>query len=333
MKRRSALIAAVGLFVLGTGGSASAAIYRWVDSDGVINYSDNRSRFEAHQRQANPEQTGEVAEPKPQRSAPADPTDLSKPVEGAGLSRIESITVEVMRLSGLDVQVGLVAAMIRGEFEKWRMLGFRPPAGAENMVVRRFNADMLRGSMYQSLARHLGQLQTGMLLTWLRSPLSQRIVALENASSTADGPSELAGFINQLPSAPPLPARLALIHRLERAGEVTDSSATVAAAAVVALRRTVTPFASRGVLDQGGLDRPPAIDESYRFRIMTSLLFTYRDLSDAELGRYVTFLESSTGRWFSQITRQAFLASLETPDPRERQGAATAAGNRKTRER
>ena len=329
MIRHAALIVAAALFLLGTGGSASAAIYRWVDNDGVVNYSDNPWRFEAYQRQVNPEQAGPLAEPKPQRSAPADPADVSTRVEGVGLSRIESITVEVMRLSGLDVQVGLVAAMIHGEFEKWRMLGFRPPAGAENMVARRFNADMLRGNMYQSLARHLGQSQTGVLLTWLRSSLSQRIVALENASSTADGLSELAGFINQLPSAPPAPARLALIHRLERAGEVTDSAATVAAAAVVALRRTVTPFVSRGVLDQGGLERQPAIDESYRFRIMTSLLFTYRDLSDAELGRYVIFLESPTGRWFSQITRQAFLASLENPDPRERPD--TAAANRKAR--
>ena len=335
MIRHAALIvAAAVLFLLGTGGSASAAIYRWVDNDGVVNYSDSPGRFEAYQRQVNPERAGPLTEPMPQRSAPADPPGVSTPVERTSLSRIESITVEVMRLSGLDVQVGLVAAMIHGEFEKWRMLGFRPPAGSEHMVARRFNADMLRGNVYQSLARHLGQPQSGVLLTWLRSPLSQRIVAHENASSTADGLSELADFINQLPSAPPTPARLALIHRLERAGEVTDSSAAVAAAAVVALRRTVMPLVSPGVMAQGGLDAQPgspAIDEGYRLRIMTSLLFTYRDLSDAELGRYVTVLESPTGRWFSQITRQAFLASLETPDPRERPGAATAAGNRKAR--
>jgi hypothetical protein len=63
---------------------------------------------------------------------------------------------------------------------------------------------------------------------------------------------------------------------------------------------------------------------------MTSLLFTYRDLSDAELARYVTVLESPSGRWFTQVVRAAFLASLEPPGSRERPGTVTA-GKRKSR--
>jgi len=188
--------------------------------------------------------------------------------------------------------------------------------------------------MHQSLARHLDQERARLLLAWLRSPLSQRIVALESASSSADRQNELAAFVNQLPSTPPSATRLALIHRLERAGEVTDSSATVAAAAVAALRRTVTPLVSRGVMTKDGADgqqASSAVDEGYRLRIMTSLLFTYRDLRDADLGRYVSVLESPTGRWFTQVSRSAFLASLETLDERERLRANTTAGQRRAR--
>jgi hypothetical protein len=46
---------------------------------------------------------------------------------------------------------------------------------------------------------------------------------------------------------------------------------------------------------------------------MLSLLFAYAELGDADLGRYVSFLESMTGRWFTRITHKAFLAALETP--------------------
>jgi hypothetical protein len=327
-------LALVLLVLLSAPDPGLAAIYRWVDGDGVINYSDNVYRFEAHQRHVNPQQVGPAADSKPQGSSlPAEAPDVPKLLEGTSPARLESVTVEVMRLSGIDVQVAQVAAIIQGEFERWISFGVQPPPGAASLVAQRFNADMLRGNMHQSLTRDLGQPQAAILLSWLRSPLSQRIVALEGASSTADGLAGLAGFINQLPSAPPAPTRLALIHRLERAGEVTDSSATVAVAAVAALRRIMAPLVPPSLLGRLGLDEQtagPAIDEGYRLRIMTSLLFTYRDLSDAELARYVTVLESPTGRWFTQVVRTAFLASLETPEHRRNPGIATV-GNKKTR--
>ena len=334
MIRHAALIIPAGALLLGTVGAAAAATYRWIDDDGVINLTNDPTRFEAYRKQANPDQAVAVPPPRPQSSTSGDPSDVSRPMEGAGLRRTENVTTEVMRLSGLDLQVDLVAMMIQGEFERWRSLGLRPAGGAANVVARTFSPATLRGNMQQSLARHLDQERTRLLLAWLRSPLSQRIVALESASSSPDRQNELAAFINQLPSTPPTAARLALIHRLERAGEVTDSSATMMAAAVAALRRTVTPFVSPGVMAKDGADGQqagPAIDEGYRLRIMTSLLFTYRDLGDADLGRYVSVLESPTGRWFTQVSRSAFLASLETPDQRERPRADTTAGQRRAR--
>jgi hypothetical protein len=56
---------------------------------------------------------------------------------------------------------------------------------------------------------------------------------------------------------------------------------------------------------------------------MVSLLFTYRDLSDADLGRYVSFLESPTGRWFTRIVQSAFLTSLDPFDQPKPARAAT----------
>ena len=112
---------------------------------------------------------------------------------------------------------------------------------------------------------------------------------------------------------------------------MTQGSASVMAAAGAALRRTVGPFVSPSGMAQRDIDGQqvnPAIDESSRLRIMMSLLFTYSSLSDAELGRYVAVLESPTGRWFTQISHSAFLASLGPLDQPKRTGAVTAAGRR-----
>jgi len=331
MMRRAFRIIAVGALLLGTIRPATATTYRWIDDNGVVNLSNNQARFEAHQRRASPDQAGPVPKPQPQSSAFSAPSDMSKPKDGAGLGPKDSVTTEVMRLSGLAFQVELLAMMVQSEFERWRSLGLRPVGGVATIVAQTFSPDTLRNNMYQSLARSLDHERTSILLTWLRTPLSQRIVSLESASSTAERQKELVTFINQLPSTPPAPTRLALIHRLERAGDVTQGSASVMAAAGAALQRTVRPFASPAGMAQHDIDGyqvSPAIDESSRLRIMMSLLFTYSSLGDAELGRYVAVLESPTGRWFTQISHSAFLASLGPLDQPKRTGAVIAAGRR-----
>jgi hypothetical protein len=112
-----------------------------------------------------------------------------------------------------------------------------------------------------------------------------------------------------------------LIHRLERATDATEGSAVVLAAAGRGASEDVETFRLRGrhgPAGEGGIEgqpvATPTADENARFRTMVSLLFTYRDLSDADLGRYLSFLESPTGRWFTRIVQSAFLISLDPFD-------------------
>ena len=331
MMRGALQLIAVGVWLIGAICPAAATTYRWIDDDGVVNLSNDPTRFEAHQRRASPDQAGPVPELPPQRPAFGAPLNMSEPKEGEGLGRKDSVTTEVMRLSGLAFQAELLAMMVQSEFERWRKLGFRPVGDVVTTVAQTFSPDTLQHNMHQSLARSLDHERTGSLLAWLRTPLSQRIVSLESASVTADQQKALISFTNQLPSTPPRPGRLALIHRLERAGDVTQGSASMMAAAGAALQRTVRPFVSPAGMarrDLDGYEASPAIDESFRLRIMMSLLFTYSSLSDAELGRYVAVLESPTGRWFTQISHAAFLASLGPPDQPKRTRAVLAVGRR-----
>ena len=331
MMRASSRIIAAGALLLGTTCPASAETYRWVDDDGVVHLSNSAARLEALRRRSSPDEVPAVAEPQPRSSSFVSPSEMSKPKEGTGLGRVDSVTTEVMRLAGLAFQAEQLAMMVQGEFERLRSLGFRPGGGAATIVAQTFSPDTLRSNMQGSLARSLDQERTRILLAWLRTPLSQRIVALESASVTADHQVQMISFINQLPSTPPVPARLTLIHRLERAGDVAQGSAVVMAAAGAALRRTLRPFLAPAGIAQRDVDGQPissTLDENYRLRIMLSLLFTYRELSDAELGRYVDVLESPTGRWFTEVSHSAFLASLEPLEQPKQTGVVTSAGRR-----
>ena len=113
MMRASARIFAAGALLLGTICPAAAGTYRWVDDDGVVNLSNSPARFEAHRRSASPDQAASVSEPQPPSSSFGVPSEMSKPKEGTGPGRMDSVTTEVMRLAGLDLQVELLAMMIQ----------------------------------------------------------------------------------------------------------------------------------------------------------------------------------------------------------------------------
>lgn len=314
MKRGASSLLA-GAFVLAAICPA-AATYRWTDEDGVVHLSNRPTSVETSRRRANPDQAVPVPEPPPPGST-VTPAEISRFKERAELRRMESVTTEVMRLSGLTVQVDLLAVMILGEFDRLRSVGLQPAAGATPVVAQTFGAEPLRSSVQEALSRSLDPERTRALLAWLRAPLSQRIVALECALPSAERQTELIDFVNQLPSRPPSPTRLMLIHRLERVTDATQGSAVVRAAAGAALRKALGPFVSATAMAQletGGSKPRPSVDENARFRTMVSLFFTYRDLSDADLGRYVSFLESPTGRWFTRTVQGAFLTSLDPFD-------------------
>ena len=285
MPRGRWMLLLTGIVLLGTPGRAGAANYRWIDDDGVIHLT-NRS----------PEKPAPVPDPRTPTADAGKPRDVPS-------RRTESVATEVMRLSGLDAQADLLAMTIRGELERRRRAGYTPAPGTATVVADIFSADGLRENMHQALARSLQADRARTLLAWLRTPLSQRIVSFESAWPTAERQVELTAFVNELTARPPSAARLALIHRLEHAKEVGQGTALVLAAAGTALERSLTS-------ESAGPAAVAPMDEDARFRTMTSLLYTYQELSDVELARYVVFLESPTGRWLTSLTRSAVLASL-----------------------
>jgi uncharacterized protein DUF4124 len=308
------------LLVAASAAPARAAIYRWIDEEGVVNYTDERWRFDQFRRRTAPydadvavERRPEIRPAEPAPPAPALLPPAPAPGEEASPGAMHGAAEEVMRLSGLDAQVDGFSANVQAQFEMWRWR--RPDLGAARLAVAQaFSPDLLRRHMQWSLSQRLDAERTASLLTWLRTPLSRRIVERENPPPSRERTARQAAFLNGLPSSPPSPARVALLHRLDRAGDVTELSAVVLGAAGAALNQTVAPFLSPGALPRTAMsaeaNRPP-MDEMFRFRVMTALAFAYHGLSDDELGRYATFLESATGRWFTQVSRAALLGSLE----------------------
>jgi hypothetical protein len=298
--------------------SDGGLIYRFVDeAGGVVVFTDNPWQFEVYRRQL---------EEEPDRNPAVGPRDSSNEKaawprdEGARSPRVSSIAQEVIHLAGMDAQVQVLAGIAQSEIDQlsWRL---RWSGSVRTRLAKAFDPETLRQGMSRSLTRRLDPVRTAVLLSWLRSPLSKRIVALESTSTTPARAADMTQFINQLPGTPLRPSRLALMQRISRASQAAESTAIVMAATAAAMRRALPGLSTPTDTTSAHDEVDSGVDEMLRFRTMTALLYTYKDLREDELGRYAAFLESPVGRWFTRVSRDALLDSLAPQQPERRPGA------------
>ena len=311
---RSIVLVCLGSALLAASGVAEGALIRLVDDDGVVIYTDNPWQFDTFRRQQGGGSISAASAAPTGNTRTEDPPSRDVPA-AARSAKVESAAEEVFRLSGLGAQVEILSALAQDDFERLPGQSWRTDAMRDN-VAAIFSADRLRVEILAGLRRRLEPDRTRSVLAWLRSPLARRIVRLESLPPSPDRAAEEAAYVNQLPATPPPAARLALIHRVERATEATETTAVVMSATIAALRRAVIPLSGGSV--PGSVAELEAMDlganELLRFRTVTAFLFIYRELSDADLARYAAFLESPTGRWFTSITRMAILESIRPPE-------------------
>ena len=305
-------------------------VYRWVDEEGVVNLSDDRSRFDAHRRQVGADRDGPLPAPPP---GVVEPPDAPAPSDAAGRRRSEDTAAEMMRLAGLGKQCDLLSAMIQANLGR-RIRG--SGRATVDTFTQIFSADTLCRNVHRALVRQLDPSLTGPPLAWLRTPLSQRIVALEQRSVSPDRREEQTAFVNlaALDATDPRATRPDPPSRAGRGrdGELGHDSwpASGPRYGEPWPRSAARPSGPTRAADGQAALRTPT-DEHFRLGVMLSLLFAYAELGDADLGRYVSFLESMTGRWFTRITHKAFLAALETPVEQGPPAAVSPTGQSKTR--
>jgi hypothetical protein len=220
---------------------------------------------------------------------------------------------DMMARLGLGAHLDEVAARIQSRLGNASRTRAEARAAGAIAVVDR---NALREAASEVLARALAR-GDAEALRWLRSPQWQRMRALR-AQAALDATSAREEFIAGLPDAPPSAARIALVHRLDRASAVSVLHVEVSEL----VERIV---ARGGARARGFRDRGQwlAAAESMRFRTATWTLYAYRDVSDPELLEYVTALETPAGRWLARVYRDAMLAALESALARVEAAALT----------
>lgn len=257
-------------------------------------------------------------------------------------AQIDEPTAErLMRASGLWEQLGATAAGARAGIEAASRNRLTTLSGDEVQRLLRatdaaFEAGTLRAAVRRALAARVAPAHVAALDAWLTGELGRRITALEVAAARPDRDSDSAirAGVARLAAAPE--ERRKLIDSLVEATRAAESITNMTINIAVAVQRGMgsvrpdLPAPPVSELRQAFAAQRPQMLEAYRG--MSSALFAemYSALPDADLARYLAFLQGEPGARYLEATmaatEQALVEAAErlgTRVPAARPGANT----------
>lgn len=316
----------------------AAELYKTTAPDGSVTYSDTPQP--------------RVQEPAPTRppvsdSAATAPTRAPGATGQPPAAKTGASADDVLELSGVRPQLATTPAKIAGEFKpRGGRLNAEDAATLEQILARHFAADRLYAQVRGEFQRRADARKLGEVAEWLRSPLGQKITALEVAAGLeTDAQQRMLAFAAGGRGAPP-PARVALVERIDWTAGITDgaleSTLAVARAMAMAINRALPPDErqttaqiERHIQQLRGQSRAKLAQATTTF-----MLYEYRSLEDDELQQYADFLASDAGRWYSATMSKAMNRTVATaaqraaseviraiPPPRWSGGAAASPGH------
>jgi hypothetical protein len=292
MKLR-AILCLVGLVALAMGSLAEAKTYRWVNDQGIVTYSDQPPQV--------------------------------RPVEGER----EALITEALEISGTKHALETIPTHIRAQLDV-RQTPIKPEEKARVVKILgdAFRPDVLYGAVRAAFKTNYDPSRMSFVIGQLRTPLFRKVAALEVAASEPGAKQDLERFAIGLQGDVPKPARVALVQRYEasmRSAELQIEMGVVAFKAVSRSLDPVLPSEKRPTArEMDTAERTLRAKQDSLVRdALVRWLYTFRSLTDEELGEYVAFAETDAGRWFVTTQRKGLLDAMRTAmDAAARQMAA-----------
>lgn len=302
MKLRSTLAIAVASLI-SLGGVAEAQ-YRWVDADGRVHYSNIR-----------PVAPTPPQDPEPAK-APAEPKALS-PEAARGPTDPKALIEEVLELSGTKKQISEFTAAVQAQLAE-RKAEMRPTdyTRAGQVIAESYRFDALYQAVVETFKRRYDEQRLLAVARELRSPLFKRITQLEARAAAPERMEKIRAFATRLRHDPPPPGRLALVRRLDEVVGVTETNLDIMVATLRAIATGIEPMlppARRpkpGQLEEKLAELRAHARPQLKNELLVTLLYVYQPLTDGELGQYLAFFESETGRWYTRVAREGALTAL-----------------------
>lgn len=189
-------------------------------------------------------------------------------------------------------------------------------------ILKFFSQTYLKLKLGQYFKTKYDGLRFKKIVRLFRSPLSKRMILLENELQTDQGKASLLEYPNYLDKHPPTQQRAELVAKLDKASR----SSEVILKTQLHILKNVLLVGSHLANDKTSLslDQINAILDTVNVQIrqqvlelvMVSFLFTYRDASDIDLQNYIELYNNESLQWYFSLYVQG-LDSIFSDIPSE----------------
>jgi len=183
-------------------------------------------------------------------------------------------------------------------------------------IPEAFAPGKLQGTVLSELTEKFTARDAKEVLKWLDSPLGKKCTELEEESYSPEAQAEMEQFTAGLQTSPPTAKRLQVLKEFDSAVRATDSAVDTALATQVALALAViATFPPERQMPLDAVSREmeknrPILEAEVRSQVLITNLYTYRNLTEAELKLYIEFAKSPAGSRYHSVFIAAFKKAI-----------------------
>ena len=225
--------------------------------------------------------------------------------------------------SGIDKQVRQLPQLIRvnvlqafEQDDRTKEIPRHTKLAISGSVQQAFSPDRFKQTIIKEVRASMTVKDLDNVLNWLDSPLGKKCTRLEDAASTPEIFSDVQKFAARLKHAPPANRRLNILRRLDAAVKATETNVEIAMNTQLAVAYAVVQSLPRE--QQGSMKdiaaqlekNRPQIEAVMKSQTLLFGLYIYRDLTNAELEKYIRFAVSPSGSKYHSATISGFKKAL-----------------------
>lgn len=231
----------------------------------------------------------------------------------------KTLTEEIIALSGITDQFDEVQRLAVGEIDNRKdAMTSKDYEQLRTKLGAQFDPAKMRADVVDVFMEHGDATKLQQWRNELQSPIMTRMRTLEQAASSDAAYQATIEFGRQLEQTPPSETRVTLVTQLAKSTAALDLALDSHLAVTRALLRHINPTLPENKLLDAKKEN--AILQDMRVQLAEQMndvatvtyLYTYRDVSDADLRDYLGRYDSDLGRWATELTARAVRKALQS---------------------
>lgn len=230
-----------------------------------------------------------------------------------------ALASEVMRVSGLEQQLGQTTRSINDSLKKAEESGKATPEQREigAVMLEAFGTETILASVGKRLADQLNEEELRKVLSWYEGDPGQKLIRLENQLADPEKAKDLVEFAKQAEQNPIPEARQSLYKKIDKATLTTETTVDMQLNSRVAMVKAMNKTAkSEKKLTDAEINekiesqRPKAVEFMQQINLI-KFGYLFKDVSDSDVEAYVKFAESDVGKKYFKARSKALDAAMQ----------------------